>query len=154
MAILGCLLSGLAFGVVFGGWSAARCARLQDFDGASRLAKRSALVACVGAMLGSTVFLGWPWRDRNISMAEEVTRTVTKQVDEVVEIPYWYFWKKKQIETRQVPEEITEIKIHTEVVREFSFVMIIPMLFIGAITSLLDLFVLWAAWRRLGLARR
>jgi len=147
MALLICFVVGSIAGILLGGRTSLRYARQYEFAKANKALRGGAIAAGGFAALCTTLTLGWPMKQSQASVPEEVTRTIIETVQVVVEVPKWIFFKTTKIEDTQVPKEITETVLRSTTVSEFSIWLTIPMIVVGFIGSRVYKVAIRLAWR-------
>lgn len=146
MRLLACLLIGVAAGLVFGGWRALQYARRQDFTKAVGWLRLSAGTTALASAIALFTFLGWPWRAVESDVAEEVSHTVMESVDEVIEVPWLWFFKTKKTVTHEEPKEIKETITHHTTAQQFDPWLLPVMAAMAAISWVLELAILRFVW--------
>lgn len=144
MALLICLAIGLLGGIYFGGWTTLRHARRHELESAARSLRWGSFAAGGFAMVCTTLTLGWPMKAIEISVTQEVTRTVVETVQ--VPVRTWRFWTT-ETEAQDVAREITEELVRSERVRQFSVWMLVPMAIVGVIGGWLFRWSVRVLWR-------
>ena len=146
MKILACLVIGAVVGTAFGGRQALRCARNHVFAKAARWLQVSAVAAAFASAIACSLILGWPWRSIESSTPEEVSRTVMETVEEVSQVPYWWFFKRNVTVAHEEPKEVTAIVMRATTVTVFDPLLVPVVLVVAGASSGLELAAIRLIW--------
>lgn len=141
------LVIGMIAGGFGGGFRSLRLARHGALSDASRLAKRSALVAGVCGAALTVPTLGWPFQEVTVSVPEEVLKAVVETVEVPVRITRWFFWTTTGTETREVSRDVWVTVNRTGASRVFSFWLLIPMIAVGLLCYYVEKWCVQVLWR-------
>lgn len=120
-------------GVYWGGGQSLRLARRGDFDQALVAERTGGLCAAGMAMLGAFVFLGWPFCDEQVSVPEEIARTIVETVEVPVAVPRWIFWTRTEMKATTQERTVVETIFHSRSVRHFSIILAAALGLIGGL---------------------
>ncbi len=150
MGLVICFVLACVAGIVFGGRKALTQARKHEIGAATRTLGWSTLAACAFAFLGTIPTLGWPFRDKTVTVTETVTQTVTETVMVPVRVWRWFVIPKTEMRKEARAKEV-EVSVPTEkTVHVFSFALLFSMGIVGLAGGGLYCFVMRMLWRWLG----
>jgi hypothetical protein len=120
------ILPATMIGAILGGWRSLQLARRGELQQAQLSLHRAAMLTGTSGAALTFPTLGWPFITVTRSVPEEVTHKV------------FFFWTT------------TKTVIHNETGHEFSFLLLVPMVLVGALCYYLEIWLVRLAWRYFG----
>jgi hypothetical protein len=151
MALWICFIVAIIAGALGGGWQSLRLARAGQFSKATMAVRTGGVVAGICAGLALFLTLGWPMKERSVSVPEEVSRTFDEAVQVPVRIWVWFVPTPfKRSDQKIVRHTVTETVVHSVTERHFSVWLAILMVLIAWAVYLLEVSLIRFVWRLRG----